>query len=308
VFASISEDTRLKVWLEDPTSAPLSGRRFNCIFSQSPPHPSPYTALAFQSPGPTSVYLALATRNGLLSLLEPTDPSSPSASSDWTEIDSFWICNTPIPRGTETSFRLSFQDADRPSWTAIRAGLDPRALSLAVSALNEIKVYRITPHGWGGGEQYRFTAPVAELSGARAIVRDIAWCPATFRERDLIASAAADGYVRIYEVWAPKPVDGNDNGSAEVQGRGSFGAANRKIIGTSPSGIGAGLAGAEGKAEELEIKVPHHWLEVAELKHEGVWRVEWIRGGKLFPIMIFMAKQHCTSIVVFKTKLKVTYD
>lgn len=275
MIASIGEDTRLKIWLEDPTAVPLGGRRFNCVYSQSPSHPSPYTALAFHATSPLKVILAVATRNGLLSLLEPEKgvSNTQQSLSEWQEIDFMYICGQLIPRGTETSFRFSFQDTERPIWAAVRSGLDPRAISMAVAALNVVKVYRITLHAraGGAGERYRFSPPVAELTGATAIVRDVAWSPILYRDRDLIATASADGYVRIYEVEVPK-VQTDDHTTDGVTIRRGL---------NPPSGIGAGLASADTRVHELEDSgVRHTWAEVAMLRHEGCWRVEWMQDGE----------------------------
>ena len=258
----------------------MSGRRFNCVYSQSPSNPSPYTALAFHATSPTRAFLALATRDGRLSLFEPEKSASRlQYLSEWREIDQILICDETIPRGTETSFRFSFQDTERPIWAAIRSGLDPRAISLAVTALNEVKVYRITPQAGTVGEQYRFLSPVAELTGPTAIVRDVAWSPILYRDRDVIATAAADGYVRIYEVEVPKVQAGDvgTNGTAIM---------NTNI----PSGISVGLAVADSQTSEFEESgIRHIWNEVAELRHEGCWRVEWMQDGKFMCLTMIFA-------------------
>ena len=121
-----------------------------------------------------------------------------------------------------------------------------------------------------GGEQYRFTSAVAELTGATAIIRDVAWSPLLYRDRDLVATASADGFVRIYEVEVPKTV------TEEIK---HVGPSNRKST-NIPSGIGAGLAGNDSKTSDSEDSgIPHRWSEVAELKHDECWRVEWMKDG-----------------------------
>ena len=168
------------------------------------------------------------------------------------------------------------------------AGVDSQALSLVASALDIAKVYRIAPQsGWSaaeGGvatvaESYRFTAPVTELGGARGLIRDVAWCGASFGRTDLIATASADGWVRIYEVWVPKRDRGAGGGDGQDRGN-KLNVGVRKATGP-PSGIGAGLAGVERNAGEAdESFVGHESKLMVELRHDGVWRVEWIRGGQ----------------------------
>jgi nucleoporin SEH1 len=259
VLGSCGSDLRLKIWREDPTLLPNSGRRFSCLFSQSSAHRVVYVSLDFVTLV-YETYLAAITRDGLLSLLEPV---SFARLDDWKELDQFWVCEAPMARGAETSFRVSFQQAARPAYQAIAAGLDPGALSVVVAALDRVKVYRVVKTGPGGGrDRYRFQAPVAELVGAAGLVRDVAWAQGTFRKWDLVAAAAADGMVRVYEVGV-------------VRGEGGVAGEGREA-GKALSGIGAGLAGrgAEGGM------VRHEGRLVAELAHEGVWRVEWVGGGE----------------------------
>ena len=239
------------------------------------------------------------------------------------------MCNGPVARGVETQFKLSFQEAGGVNWNAVAAGVDARSLSLAVSAMEGVKVFRVAPQP-GEGEGYRFSPPVAELvaggvgggsgsasggekekekerereRGRGALVRDVAWCGANFGRRDLIASASADGWVRVYEVWVPEETRvGRDGRRGSQRGESFQGQQRGGVLGRrgggGPSGIGAGLAvglggtgavGGAGEGEGEEGYVPHDWRCVAELRHEGVWKVEWIKGGEcFFSTLVFYA-------------------
>ena len=296
ILASIGADLRLKIWREDPSQAPRSGRRFRLCYAQSSARGVGYASLDPAPPHPArDAVLALATRDGLVSLLEPagapdaaTDGDGGNGGSsaggagleDWRELDQFWACaGGAVERGRETRFRVAFQRTEEPCYGAVVAGVDARALSLCVTALDAVRVFRVVGGGWAGDGPYRVQAPVAELTGARGLVRDASWAPRAWAERDWIATAAADGFVRIYELWA---VPGSAGAPEERAGREQ--AAGRGAA-RPQSGIGAGLAGASrapgGDGGGLEPgQVAHEWKMMAEVAHEGVWKVEWIEGGK----------------------------
>ena len=223
-------------------------------------------------------YLGIITRDGILSLLEPIKPY---VFDDWREIDQFPVCGQRIPRSEETSFKLSFQQAEHPNYNAINAGLDTKALSVAVGAMNTVKVYRVLKPEDGA---YHFDSPVAQLTGTEGLVHDVAWAPEAWRAHDWIASAGSDGFVRIYEIAAlsENQAEGTDPlvGTRERASSITNGVSNRSGL----SGIGAGLAGVslltQGSREGADFgQLPHKWKLLAELKHEGVWKVTWVPNG-----------------------------
>ena len=193
----------------------------------------------------------------------------------------------PVPRGVETSFVVDFYAGDiagvgyGPNYAAVEAGIDGKALTLAVTAMDEIRVYRILGDGPDGESRYGFGGhpprpPVAELTGVPGVlVKDIKWAPHAWKPRDRIASAWADGTIRIYEVWTPEEddkspragINGDNRGKAKIQ-----------------SGIGAGLAGAGRGSSDRRFganQVLHRWELVAEVQHDGVGAIGWIREGKM---------------------------
>ncbi|KAL8821053.1 MAG: hypothetical protein Q9223_000853 [Gallowayella weberi] len=279
-FGTIGDDNKFKLWREDPSQAPQSGRRFRCIFSQSPPNHVSYVSFNFKTVR-HEVWLAIVSRDGLLSLLEPSESESLRT---WKELDSIWPFGQHV-RGSEPTFRLSLHQAEKPSYSAITAGLDPKAISLSLSAANSIKIFRATRSEDGNFQFYE----VLELSAIHATINDVAWAPGSVRPYDLIAAACDDGCVRVYEITTPPPNTGRssppghpDSAPSTKDRRNSS-----KIARHAPSGIGAGLAGYS-RAEAVRnsnggIRIPHSWKETAKLDHEGgspVWRVRWTHEGE----------------------------
>ena len=283
VLGSIGEDLKLKIWKEDPAQARRGGRRFSLIFSQSSGHSVVYSSLNFVNLR-LETYLAVITRDGLLSLMEPVNPEK---FDDWNEIDQVLVCREHISRGVETSFKVAFQQTERPNRSAMAAGFGKTTLSIAVTAMAEVKIYRVGKSGQSGEGPYRIQYPLAELTGAEGLVRDVAWSQETFRVHDWVATASADGYIRIYEMWMPKDSESNIQPTSTTPKKttsASPGAdAAMKATTRAPSGIGAGLAGVS-LTESLTTpthnsNMRHEWKLVEKLKHEGVWRVEWLRGS-----------------------------
>ncbi|KAI9873661.1 MAG: epoxide hydrolase, soluble (sEH) [Pleopsidium flavum] len=280
VVASIGEDHKFKVWEEDPTEALNSGRRFKCIYSQQTKFRVPYVSLDIKS-YKFETYIALISRDGYLSLLEPTEPDS---FGNWKEIDQFFVC-TPPDRGEEAGFRVSFNHDPLPCYNAIAAGLDKNALSLAVAAMDTVKVYRATKLPDKDYQLYL----AAELTGHGGLIRDVSWADGSVRGTDLIASACKDGFIRIFEITTPVPSDPNTtpqgHASQPAGGSTSDGSSSSTGARNAPSGIGAGLAGAfrtDGamhRSEEYGCKVKHTWKLVAAMNaHDGaVWRVKFSR-------------------------------
>ena len=278
ILGSIGEDLKFKIWQEDETQVHNGGRRFKCIFSQSAAHQVNYVSLDFKNIRHES-YLALVTRDGLVSLSEPTRQDF---FDDWKELDQFWVAGGRAPRGGETSFKVSFQHSSRPNYNALVAGLSDTALSLAVASMDLVKLYRIIKPE---DNAYRFQSPVVELNGPRGLVRDVAWSPASWMANDIIGTASNDGYIRIYEVSTPQmeskaiTIKGPVNNSPELSSPPS------STYSRAPSGIATSLAGASRSLSNVNVdgnndgQIPHEWRMTDEIKQEGVWRVEWVCNG-----------------------------
>ncbi|KAF2485157.1 WD40-repeat-containing domain protein [Neohortaea acidophila] len=266
-LGTIGEDGFVRVWQEDVNEAIGSGRRFKKIFERPSDTGVPYMSLDFKNIG-TETFLALATRDGYLTILEPEDYDDLSV---WRIFWAEQLCKTP-PRTEETAFRLSWHKERLPAWPAVLAGLDRKSLSLAVAIGDEVRVFRTDR------ERRLYTA--ATLEGATGLVRDVAWADGSMRGFDLIATASKDGYIRVYELHTP----GASSLSTSIQSQISNGDSSQ-VNGHSTrpvrSGIGAGLANSNrGRRDDNLVAagtVKQESKLIATLEaHEGVpWRVGW---------------------------------
>ena len=237
----------------------------------------------------------MITHDGLLSLLEPVDAESLTS---WTQIDTIYPFGHH-PRGTEARFRLSFQQAEGPCSNALLAGIGFKTLSLAVSAMNNIKIFRAlkpdeSPSSSSSSDgNYQFYE-MHDMHTDTALINEIAWAPGCLRAFDVIAAACDDGTVRIFEVDTPHEADGSTSNvrtSAAVKpplqqsqlgppkGGAAFTSRN------APSGIGAGLAGMSrdtAPRRGMAHEVKHESRQVAVLAPDEpapVWKVRWLHDG-----------------------------
>lgn len=269
---------KFKLWQEDFTQAPNSGRRFRCIYSQSPRTRRPYVSLDFKNIG-NETFIALATRDGIVSLLEPTEPDNLATCR---EVEQFYACD-PVPRrGEDTNFKVCFDPNVEPCFNAVIAGLSPKALSLAVASTNVVRVYRAERARNG---DYHFVHGVL-LVGHQGLVRDVAWAPGSARGIDWIATSCSDGFVRIFEVSTP-----HNRGFSSPSLRDSIPTTQAGVDQASAprnavSGIGAAVAGqarstGEGPTGAHAGQVAHDAVIVADLPHDNAWNLRWIPNSKL---------------------------
>lgn len=204
----------------------------------------------------------------------------------WKELDSLYPFEQH-PRGTEPKFKLSFHQSERPCYNAILAGLDAKALSLAVSAVNFVKIFRALKPDEGNYQLYE----MAEIVIQTTLVNDIAWAPGCIRPYDLVATACDDGTARIFRITTPH--NGNAPLPPVLESHNSPAVNIREPVPPArknPSGIGAGLAGASRAAAAARqiintSKVKHEWMEIAVLPHDDelpVWKLEWMHDGRSF--------------------------
>jgi nucleoporin SEH1 len=279
VFGSVGEDGYFRLWQENATEIPQGGRRFSCIFELNSSTKVPFMSLDFKNIQ-TETWIALATRDGHLTVLEPVDHDN---LTNWQNIYANYIITTP-DREDETSFKVAFHKEKLPAWTAIRAGLDRKALSLAVASMNTVKVFRAVKDTNSG---YRFY-PTVELTGARALVRDVAWANGSMRGWDVIATASKDGCVRVYELKPDAPGSGIDSATTtalpEIQEpSNSDNRSNRN----APSGIGAGLASGSGGRDGYRdaalstggFRENATMTEELNLHQGALWRVAFSQNG-----------------------------
>ncbi|KAL8660997.1 MAG: hypothetical protein Q9202_006017 [Teloschistes flavicans] len=210
-------------------------------------------------------------------------PSEPESLHAWKELDTMYPFGQHT-RGSEPTFRLSLHHSERPSYGAISAGVDPKAISIALSATSSIKILRATRPDYINYQLYE----MLEINTSTSAINDVSWAPGGIRPYDLLAAACDDGRVRLYEVTTPGSLDQ----SSTVPGLGSEILMRQKraspaVARQTLSGIGAGLAGVSQAGSTRRagggLCVQHAWKEVAILSHDDgapVWRVRWTHDGK----------------------------
>lgn len=286
-LGSISEDGNFKLWQEDAAQAPKSGRRFKCIMSLASKTRLPWVSLDFKNVG-TDTFLALITYDGNFTILEPRNHENLAGEwSDWMEGQDFWACD-PIPhRSEETAFKVVFHQDALPCYTALAAGLDSKALSIAVSVMNTIKIYR------SNGQKQLHLA--AELTGATDLVRDVAWAEGSVRGFDLLATASKDEHVRVYEIhtYAAEEQDVQPGRRGSLRSVDDRRQSVSKPKAKVPSGIGAKLAGITRTDSHGGPVVPtgpgrlRHQVKLVDTIYEGgaeedtlaMWRVQFDDDG-----------------------------
>ncbi|KAK2796816.1 hypothetical protein FQN50_009417 [Emmonsiellopsis sp. PD_5] len=273
-IGTVGEDMKFKIWQEDVTQPPNSGRRFRNIFRLTSPVRTPYVSLDFRNIDLES-YLALITRDGLLTVLEPVSPDS---LAEWQQIDQFRVCAEPS-RGEETSFKVQFHHDPMDLTQIIMPGWDSKCLSLVVAAMDTVKIYRTDANR-------RFYHAI-ELGGHSSLVRDVSWANGSVRGFDLIASGSKDGIVKVFEVHttlvnaANNAANGASNRPTSSSTHSSTGRA------AAQSGIGTALASRSpvplmNRQAGGDTHFKHTSKEVASIdsKHLDVWQVEFSQAGE----------------------------
>lgn len=223
---------KCKIWQEDVTQPPNSGRRFRPIFRMVAPQRHPFVSIDFRNIE-LETWMAVITRDGYLMVMEPVTPDT---LSDWQPLDQFRVCAAP-QRGEETSFKVQFHHDPTDITHSVLPSSDRKSLSLVVAAMDTVKIYRTDANR-------RFYHAI-ELTGHSGLVRDISWANGSVRGYDLIASGCKDGFVRIFEVYTS--VASNSSGQS-----GSQNAKDNRLVehasqspsirATTQSGIGSALA------------------------------------------------------------------
>lgn len=262
---------KLKIWQEDVTQPPNSGRRFRSIFRLTAPQRHPFVSMDFRNIDLES-WMALITRDGYLMILEPTSPDS---LADWQHLDQFRVCSPP-ERGEETSFKIQFHHDPNDITHTISPDTDRKSLSLVVAAMDTVKIYRTDANR-------RFYHAI-ELNGHGGLVRDISWANGSVRGYDLIASGGKDGFIRIFEVFTSTTQGSQTTNSRKAERRQQQ---SSSIRATSQSGIGSALANrappsASDRQASGESQFRHSFKQVAciESRHLDVWQVEFSFAGK----------------------------
>jgi nucleoporin SEH1 len=163
--------------------------------------------------------LALIDRQGLLSVYEPANPDH---FKEWSLVDAFNVCGSSPPgRGEETSFKVRFDQNPTPLAYVNGFSDDRTQLSLVVSALNDVKIYRAitsysgdNPPGDGASHRLAFYEAI-RLHPHPALVRDVQWASFSVRGTDRIATACKDGAIRIFELGVAEALETTANDAAD---------------------------------------------------------------------------------------------
>ncbi|BCS18076.1 putative nuclear pore protein (SEH1) [Aspergillus puulaauensis] len=269
-IGSVGEDMKLKIWQEDVTQPPNSGRRFRSIFRLMAPQRHPYVSVDFRNID-LETWLAVITRDGFLRVMEPVSPDS---LADWQPVDEFRVCSPP-QRGEETSFKVQFHHDPTDITHSILPSWDRKSLSLVVAAMDSVKIFRTDANR-------RFYHAI-ELTGHGGLVRDISWANGSVRGYDLIASGCKDGFVRVFEVYTSlSSSTSRDSDRHHTQSL----TASQSSRTTAQSGIGSALASRapmsiNNRPATGDSPFKHSFKEVAciDSKHLDVWQVGFSYAG-----------------------------
>jgi nucleoporin SEH1 len=221
----------------------------------------------------------------------------PESMDNWLEMDNVTVGERPT-RGEETSFKVVFDPNLEPCYNAIRQGVPRDSLAVIVASMNRASIWRTKEISHSvslGSSTSKEFYLAAELKGHRGLVRDVAWAPGNVRGFDVVATACKDGFLRVFQVITP-PKGGRElrskdyskipeHATVPIQKSAENGARN------TPSGIGAGLAGARSsisgnrqqEAEGNQGEIPHSAKEVSKLdaNRTPVWKVDFDDDGQL---------------------------
>ena len=262
----------------------------------------PYSAFEFHAnggDGVIDVYLALLAQDGLLSLLEPSEPD---LLSSWRELDQLYPFGK-FSRGQEALLDLSFHQGVAPSSEALMAGLDVNVISLAVSSGHAIKVFQALKPTDDSTYQLQEMLEIEVPDGSSesnlpATVNSIAWAPGAMRPYYVVAAACEDSTVRVFDIHvseSSRQAASNNNLLPRSSGHQSEVsralASQRRPSALSaraePSGIGAGLAemtkSESGDRTQGLVPIEYEWKQAAVLRHEhtvAVRKVIWAFDGR----------------------------
>lgn len=260
------------------------------------PSRAPFLSFSIKhNPETRHTYLALIKRNAELTVYENEEPESLDS---WAELDTVAVCEKPA-RGEEVSFKVAFDPNLEPCYNAVRQGVQRDSLAVIVASMDRASIWRTKEISHAvslGSSTTKEFYLAAELQGHRGLVRDVAWAPGNIRGFDIVATACKDGFVRVFQISTP--AKGNQVLRSKDYSRIPEDVAlpvQRTIengIRNSPSGIGAGLAGARSSvgggirqqdAEERPGQVVHVVREVSKLEanRTPVWRVDFDDDGQL---------------------------
>ncbi|KAJ2656673.1 epoxide hydrolase, soluble (sEH) [Coemansia sp. RSA 1199] len=178
VLASCSLDCTVRIWVEQETNMKNSSMRWRGLMPLGDSKAAVHS-IAF-APEYSSLSIATGSSDGKVRLYSPTDPVR---LSNWTV-----NCMIDFVPGGAT-------DADGPlcvSWCKSRFS-SPHMLVVGGSKHKNVKIYQLLSNVF---------VELLELAQYDSHVLDIDWAPTMGRSYHLIATACADGHIRIYKFWS----------------------------------------------------------------------------------------------------------
>jgi nucleoporin SEH1 len=217
--------------------------------------------------------------------------------TDYNKIDHFQACTKPN-RGEETCFKVRFDPNPEPCYTALRAGVSHDALSLVISGMQTVKIFRTRDtitSSFGAATRGREFYLALEITAHKHLVRDVAWAPGNFRGYDMIATACQDGFVRVFRIDTPYSDEKGKSWAVEdVIGSGKptdNAAASQNIhprrLSQVPSGIRAEIDKSGTHEERTSTSQPgqvEHTVKVLaklDAHQSPVWRVSFDDDGQI---------------------------
>ncbi len=216
--------------------------------------------------------------------------------SEYGKIDDFQACSKPN-RGEETCFKVRFDPNPEPCYNALRAGVTQDALSLVVSGMLSVKIFRTretVTSSFGAETRAREFYSALEIPHTH-LVRDVAWAPGNYRGYDMIATASQDGFVRVFRIDTPYPQDDGKTWATEdiiSSGKTTDDAvASKKMhprrLSQAPSGIRVEIdkSGTHGErtstGEPGQIEHTAKELSKLDAHQSPVWRVGFDDDGQI---------------------------
>ena len=250
-LASVGGDNKFKLWGNNPRRANTPGRRFKCLFSQSPSDNVAFDAfgLIVKASDP---YLALLSHTGLLSIMEPVELKTLSA---WREMDSLYPFGQQS-RSCEYSQSLSVKQIPKAqSGMSLDSSEYQDIVFLAVAMSSSLKILRA---GKTGKHNFRIVEVLEVISDGTSI-NSIAWKPGSSQPKNVIALACGDGWGRLVEI-------------------------SSQVTSTEDKSNGPQIQHLSEKISFESHEVGYSAQEVAVLPHDDRWplyKVQWVMNGIL---------------------------
>jgi len=309
-FVTIANDLQLRIWSQDTYQAPMSGRRFRRIATLKSEQLVPFASVDTKTVG-NNTFIVVIDRQGLLSLYEPANPDE---YNEWSLVDQLHVCSPTPGRGDHSSFRARFDPNLFPLPFSSSMSEDQGQLTIAVTALNEVKLYRTTSDsdlirshvslqhqstnlGRGASRaMYLFEVlriphpPTQYPTSAGTLLRDIAFKPLNIHGRDVLAISSINGTVAVYEISLQSQADSTFSNSANISATTlkqnprppqQSHQSNLTSALNPPSTSSQATQAAQSRSNH-PFPYSHHATAVSILQdaHIDAWSVQWGPGGE----------------------------